>query len=333
MKYLTTLLLLLTLYLTASVFADTGSGESTNGTLTSNPPAQPTLATPGDGTTDVSTSPTVSWQALDHAASYALQVDTDNGFASPLVDENGITATTYDLSGLNGSTTYYWQVCATNVAGDGSFCSPWDFVTEDAPLPVEIALFSAEQTVDGVLIEWTVESELNNMGFVLERTMQNDQTWETIASYETHPDLAGQGTSSQRKSYSFVDVTADYGQTYKYRLSNQNINGATHRYDVISVSLTQQPAYTTLSPAYPNPFNPGTKLTYKLAKAGEVNIAVYDMLGRRVATIVDEAQAPGQYNIYWHGKDDLGQRAATGTFMVVMQTGETVKTQKVVMVK
>ncbi|MCK5145498.1 T9SS type A sorting domain-containing protein [bacterium] len=88
-----------------------------------------------------------------------------------------------------------------------------------------------------------------------------------------------------------------------------------------------------LEPPFPNPFNPETKIQYQLAEAGPVEIMIYDLLGRKVRTLLDQDQAAGSYNLYWHGRDEAGVQTATGTYLIVLKTADGVRTQKAVMMR
>ncbi len=100
------------------------------------PPAAPTLVSPSNGATDVSTSPTLSWNASSGAASYRVQVSTSSSFTSTVYDQSGITTTSTSVTGLTGGTAYYWRVNASNSAGTSSWSSVWSFTTTAAaPCP------------------------------------------------------------------------------------------------------------------------------------------------------------------------------------------------------
>jgi len=88
--------------------------------------------------------------------------------------------------------------------------------------------------------------------------------------------------------------------------------------------LTQvpdEPVYATrlLAPS-PNPFNPATTIVYSLGEPGHVNISVYDVCGRLVRALVDEAVPAGAYETMWDGHTDAGDRAASGVYFVRMTT-------------
>jgi flagellar hook assembly protein FlgD len=54
---------------------------------------------------------------------------------------------------------------------------------------------------------------------------------------------------------------------------------------------------------YPNPFNPPTTISYTLPEAGDVQIKIYDILGREVAKLVDEQKSAGKYTVQWNGSN------------------------------
>ncbi len=106
------------------------------------PPAAPTLSSPANGATGVSTSPTLSWNASSGAASYTAQVSTDPGFATFVYNQSGITGTSTNVTGLAGNTVYYWRVNATNAGGTSAFSSTWSFTTAAGSPPAAPSLSS-----------------------------------------------------------------------------------------------------------------------------------------------------------------------------------------------
>ena len=65
---------------------------------------------------------------------------------------------------------------------------------------------------------------------------------------------------------------------------------------------------------YPNPFNPTTTLRYALPKDARVTLTIYNVLGQRVATLRDEAENVGYYNVVWNGRNDFGTQIASGVY-------------------
>ena len=73
-----------------------------------------------------------------------------------------------------------------------------------------------------------------------------------------------------------------------------------------------------LNQNYPNPFNPTTKIEFSVAQAAKTDISVYDILGRKVATLASELLAPGYYNVQWAGTNSTGANVASGVYFVRM---------------
>jgi len=194
------------------LLAETASGESDAGSLTSMPPAAPTLSSPADGATGVLSSD-VTWNSVTHTATYNLQVSTVSDFNTTHTDESGLTETTYTVPGLTAGVQYFWHVSATNVAGTSDYSATWDFTT-DASLPVTLSLFSAEAVPEGVRLTWVTESEIDNLGFILERAETSESNWQPLASYQTHTALEGQGNTSSQTHYTFTDAAAQPGSVY-----------------------------------------------------------------------------------------------------------------------
>ncbi|NIA28681.1 MAG: T9SS type A sorting domain-containing protein [Actinobacteria bacterium] len=94
-----------------------------------------------------------------------------------------------------------------------------------------------------------------------------------------------------------------------------------------------QPAAYQLSQNYPNPFNPATTIYYSLEKSENVNLTVYNMLGQKVRTIVDERMNAGNHAVKWDGKDDLGRQMSSGVYFYMVKSGPFSKTMKMLMMK
>ncbi len=77
----------------------------------------------------------------------------------------------------------------------------------------------------------------------------------------------------------------------------------------------------TLLPNFPNPFRERTTIGYALGEAAPVRLAVYDVLGRRVAVLVDGFETPGQKTVAWDGLDERGERLAPGLYVYRLETG------------
>jgi len=88
-----------------------------------------------------------------------------------------------------------------------------------------------------------------------------------------------------------------------------------------------------LLPNYPNPFNPETTINYELPEATTVKLEIYNILGQRVATLVDSKHPAGTYSARWDGKDISGGRVSSGVYIYRLQTGQFVESKKMLLLR
>jgi C1A family cysteine protease len=98
-------------------------------------------------------------------------------------------------------------------------------------------------------------------------------------------------------------------------------------------SLWSEPLVFALNQNHPNPFNLQTNITYSVSKSGRVNLTIYDLLGRRVRTLVDENQSPGEKSVEWDGRDDKGNIVASGIYFFKIETANFIETKKMMLLK
>ena len=96
----------------------------------------------------------------------------------------------------------------------------------------------------------------------------------------------------------------------------------------VAMMAAEAPTEFELGSNYPNPFNPETVIPFAVPEQAHVRIAVYDLLGREVALLLDEARSVGRYELTWHAG-----RLPTGVYIVRMQAGTTVKVRRVTLLK
>ena len=94
-----------------------------------------------------------------------------------------------------------------------------------------------------------------------------------------------------------------------------------------------QPAVVRLAQNRPNPFNPSTTIAFELPLANQVELAVYALDGRRIATLLSGQMAAGPHQIVWNGRDDHGQQVASGAYFYRLQAGAQVQTRRMIMIK
>ncbi|QQS35875.1 MAG: T9SS type A sorting domain-containing protein [Ignavibacteriales bacterium] len=200
-------------------------------------------------------------------------------------------------------------------------------------VPVELVSFSASVVNDDVHLGWVTASETNNFCFDIERKQMaslqstaGSELWEIIGN------VAGNGTTTEVNSYSFVDNSVFPGK-YQYRLKQFDFDGSFEYSNIIEVEINFINEFA-LEQNYPNPFNPSTTIYYTVADAYfasgvPVSLLVYDILGNEIATLVSDIQMPGAYKINF----DAGNSLASGIYYCRLQAGSFSKTIKMNLIK
>jgi subtilisin family serine protease len=93
------------------------------------------------------------------------------------------------------------------------------------------------------------------------------------------------------------------------------------------------PTVFSMAQNFPNPFNPTTDISFGLPNAGKINLEVYDIMGRRVKTLVNGELAAGVHKISWNGTNDKGEHISSGVYFYKLSSGDNVVTKKMVMLK
>ncbi|MCK6621613.1 MAG: choice-of-anchor D domain-containing protein [Calditrichaceae bacterium] len=97
--------------------------------------------------------------------------------------------------------------------------------------------------------------------------------------------------------------------------------------------VLMQPSDHALLENYPNPFNPETYIRYRLASSAKVSLKIYNLLGQEVASLVDEFQPAGFYEVRWDGRARSGGEAASGVYFFTINAGEFTRTQKMILLR
>lgn len=84
---------------------------------------------------------------------------------------------------------------------------------------------------------------------------------------------------------------------------------------------------------YPNPFNPSTSIAYSLSKAGQVELTIYDLMGRIIKTLVSEHKQAGDFSTQWNGQDNQGRSVASGAYLYKLEVNGAVLTRTMTFIK
>lgn len=213
---------------------------------------------------------------------------------------------------------------ASNVYVTGfSFGNNYDYATikySQDPVPVELTSFLATLQSHNVILIWTTATELNNFGFEIERST-NKTDWRIIGFKE------GNGTTTETHNYSFVDNLYEINfQKIYYRLKQINYDGSFEYLNAIEVDIP--PSEFDLFQNYPNPFNPNTVISWQVPVGSWQTLKVYDLLGREVATLVNEYKSAGNHSVEFN---DAG--LPSGVYLYKMQTTNFSTSRKMILIK
>jgi hypothetical protein len=184
-------------------------------------------------------------------------------------------------------------------------------------VPALITSFDATAEPFAVGIHWSVRDEADLARFMIRRS---DGPFErTIVD-----DL-----SNNARSFRDEGVTPD--RTYEYQLFAIDHDGTSIPSAPVSVTIPR--ASLELLPNQPNPFNPSTTIRFVIPERARVRLAVYDVAGRHVATLVDDTRDAGVHSVEWSGVNAGGSRVASGVYVTRLEAGKQTATRKIVLLK
>ena len=202
--------------------------------------------------------------------------------------------------------------------------SMWTLGDANDPLPVELSSFSASVEKQRVILKWQTETETDNYGFEIERSMVSDLGSE----FEKIGFVKGNGNSNSPKKYSYSDNIVKSGK-FKYRLKQINNNGSFTYSEEIEV-IVSIPVEFKLYQNYPNPFNPTTTISFTLHEAGLTTLKIYNAIGEEVIKLIDnEYLETGEY----HKREFDARRFASGMYIAKLQSGNKIQIIKMMLLK
>jgi hypothetical protein len=298
----------------------TGTATCTSNILTGNPRFGPPTRTAADAPfTDAD-----------------LRLNNASGAMSPAIDAGDVTQIAADAADLDGDGDVAEGVPfdlnlldrVQNVDGGGVDLGAYE--ADGGVIPVELAAFEAMPSEDGsVVLRWTTLSETGNAGFAIERAIERAvgpgaRPTEAFVQIGFVP---GTGTTTTPQTYRFADMRLPASPaTLRYRLRQRDLDGATTLSPTVEVRL--EGAVQALHPVAPHPVRGAATVRYTLPTAEPIDLAVYDVLGRRVATLATGRQTAGT-----HAARLDGRGWASGVYFVRLTAGGRVHTQRVTVVR
>ena len=285
---------------------------------------------------------------IDNSASTA-QLDILSVTALNMVNCSGFSVVSTLPMNIPAAATSVLQV-SFNIDGVGAFSfdmaienndqdeTPYDIHVLGiglAPTSVELSSFNAEVGQDGILTNWTTETEPNNAGFNIYRATEENGDYSKVNA--TLIPALGDATSGA--SYSYVDKPEQAGNYY-YKLQSVSLNGSVSFHGPVFAGLTSVDMQKlsasdnyTLSQNYPNPFNPETTIEFGIPTPGFVEISIYDINGKLIRTLVSGQRSAGNHIVKWNASDEAGNRLTSGVYYYQVKVGDFQQTHKMILMK
>ena len=204
--------------------------------------------------------------------------------------------------------------------------------SHDGSLPVELSSFSAEQDGDQIILQWETASEIENLGFILEKSVGNTQSWNVLTDYKNNDALKGYGSSTEMHEYQYIDKILQPGLKYSYRLSDVDYQGRITLHDPVTITFSTDNLMLLsdfgIHKAYPNPFNPSITLNYQLLQDGLSQLRVYNSRGQFIETLLNSYQSADNYSFVWHPTN-----ISSGIYILRLTSGNQNHFQKIIYIK
>ena len=304
---------------------------------------------------------------IEDAADY-ISIDTTSMRVdiSALTVANDAGDTTYTISGtivpgtmdLVADTPFEMPILADDFGPDpgDDETMTWQFFEDGTGLEIwsgieEDYYYGYYEYSDTSEIEWSATDDSITLIFMHEGYYYGYEESDTISlAYEVTDDML-----SLSAEFDFCEMMGDDYYYYYYYYDSLNCYdifemqyGITDIEDIamnfwmemsysgplaIAGEIGLQPGQFKLHQAYPNPFNPTTTLKYEMGSAGPVSIDVFDVNGRKIRSLYNGIQIPGQHEIRWDAKDDHGRSMSSGVYLFKVNVNGKQQTAKSLLLK
>ena len=274
--------------------------------------------------------------SLDYGGIVIQFLSYEGTFTATNGPANGMTSTNINVSESDSTTPvgYSLQLLGSGTSySDFTWSGPYlatkgtpnsDGSGNDQSLPVTLTSFTATSGNVKVTLTWTTESEVENLGFNIYKSLYFNEQF-TIINDQLIP---GHGNTSTRHEYQYIDRNVINGIEYWYQLEDVSYAGETEKHNIVSaipkgrVELGMIPNDFQLFPCYPNPFNPTTNISFNIPENAHVTLRIIDLRGNLVITLIDRELQQNQYEVTWNGKDAKNRIVGNGVYFYQLTTNK-----------
>jgi len=212
----------------------------------------------------------------------------------------------------------------------------------DSPLPIELSAFFAVFNNGTPILNWTTQSESNNIGWNVYRSL--NESFDEALQVNEHM-IPGAGTTTEPTEYTFDDLSnIDYDTIYWYWLESLDNSCLSDYHGPISLIIPQfgndnpnppqQFLEYGLFQNYPNPFYPNTEVSFRMKENTFAEVTVYNLKGEKVKKVFSDNVPQNALNrTAWDGKDEKGKPVSSGIYIYELKAGEHIETKRMILMK
>lgn len=195
--------------------------------------------------------------------------------------------------------------------------------------PVELSNFSVSSLPGRVLLEWTTQTETENLGFHVYKSDSPSGQKNRV----TKDLIKGAINSETRHDYQWEEKIEREGEIVYYWIADLSTSGVMRFYGPKRIETLAAPDHYALEQNYPNPFNPTTTITFSVKEEGQVNLLIFNLVGQVVRELVNDQRSAGQYSVEWDGLNENGYKAPSGLYFYTIQVNGFRETRKMALMK
>ncbi len=223
------------------------------------------------------------------------------------------------------------RITANNVT---SF-SQWAFASYlgDNSLPVTLTEFTGYEHHGQIVLQWTTESEIENMGFNIYRAaFDSTQKMASQPPVLLNRDIIrGAGSSTIKHVYQYTDEKVRLNKSYIYILENVDYSGDVSRSAPLRIDSKAVNIYQLFT-NYPNPFNHSTIIKYATPVDGKIEIEIFNLLGKTIRNWVNSYEA-GYHTVTWDGTNQTGDLVSSGVYFYRLKADNIQLVKKLILAK
>ena len=204
-------------------------------------------------------------------------------------------------------------------------------IPPDTPIEIDASALSSSL----INIQW-YDNSYNEDHFRIERSLSGTD-W-TLAALVMP---TWERWLPQNLMLDYTDSSLSAGTKYYYRIRAENLFGNSDYSEIVGAATGVQTGINKTKnipdsfrlQSYPNPFNPSTNISYQIPTSANVRIVIYDSLGKKITTLVDEFKKPGKYDYELNSDNIGGKRLSSGIYFARMLVGNYVSVLKLSLLK